>query len=62
MDIVVIIYNNLSGLTIGDFCDIILMKLMEYNTIAWYLDNKEWWETIISGEYQDYYDKMYGNR
>lgn len=31
-------------------------------TIKWYLDNKEWWETIISGEYQDYYDKMYGNR
>ncbi len=31
-------------------------------TIAWYLDNKEWWQTIISGEYQDYYEKMYGNR
>ncbi len=31
-------------------------------TIQWYLDNKEWWETIISGEYRDYYDKMYGNR
>ena len=31
-------------------------------TIQWYLDNKEWWETIISGEYQNYYDKMYGNR
>lgn len=31
-------------------------------TIAWYLDNKECWETIISGEYQDYYDKMYGSR
>ncbi len=31
-------------------------------TIAWYLDNKEWWETIISGEYQGYYEKMYGNR
>ena len=31
-------------------------------TIQWYLDNKEWWETIISGEYQDYYEKMYGNR
>ena len=28
----------------------------------WYLDNKEWWETIISGEYQNYYEKMYGNR
>ena len=31
-------------------------------TIEWYLDNKEWWETIISGEYQNYYEKMYGNR
>ena len=28
----------------------------------WYLDNKAWWETIISGEYQNYYEKMYGNR
>lgn len=31
-------------------------------TIQWYLDNREWWETIISGEYQNYYEKMYGNR
>ena len=31
-------------------------------TITWYLENKEWWETIISGEYQIYYEKMYGNR
>ena len=31
-------------------------------TIQWYLDNKEWWEEIISGEYQNYYDKMYSNR
>nr|MBQ6242761.1 dTDP-glucose 4,6-dehydratase [Lachnospiraceae bacterium] len=31
-------------------------------TICWYLDNKEWWETIISGEYKDYYRKMYENR
>lgn len=31
-------------------------------TINWYLENKEWWETIISGEYQNYYEKMYGNR
>ncbi len=28
-------------------------------TISWYLDNKEWWETIISGEYKNYYKKMY---
>ena len=31
-------------------------------TIQWYLENKEWWERIISGEYQNYYDKMYSNR
>ncbi len=31
-------------------------------TIKWYLNNKQWWETIISGEYRDYYDKMYRNR
>ena len=31
-------------------------------TIKWYLDNREWWETIISGEYQHYFEKMYGNR
>ncbi len=31
-------------------------------TIKWYLDNKEWWERIVSGEYQNYYDEMYGDR
>ena len=31
-------------------------------TIAWYLENRPWWEEIISGEYQHYYEKMYGNR
>ena len=31
-------------------------------TIQWYLDNRAWWEKIISGEYQNYYEKMYGNR
>ena len=31
-------------------------------TIEWYLSNKEWWESIISGEYRDYYEKMYSNR
>ena len=30
-------------------------------TIDWYLNNHTWWETIISGEYQNYYEKMYGN-
>lgn len=31
-------------------------------TIQWYLDNKPWWQHIISGEYKEYYKKMYGNR
>ena len=31
-------------------------------TIDWYLNNREWWEEIISGDYQNYYEEMYGNR
>lgn len=31
-------------------------------TIDWYLENKPWWENIISGEYRDYYEKMYSGR
>ena len=31
-------------------------------TIKWYLENRQWWEEIISGEYQNYYKKMYDNR
>ena len=31
-------------------------------TIRWYLENKSWWENIISGDYQNYYKKMYGDR
>lgn len=31
-------------------------------TIKWYLDHKLWWENIISGEYQNYYARMYDNR
>ena len=31
-------------------------------TIQWYLDNREWWETIIRGEYMQYYEKTYENR
>lgn len=33
-----------------------------HKTIQWYLDHRKWWETIISGEYQNYYKKMYINR
>ena len=31
-------------------------------TVDWYLSHRDWWEEIISGEYQDYYAKMYGSR
>lgn len=31
-------------------------------TIKWYLENKDWWENIISGEYQSYFETQYGNR
>jgi len=29
------------------------------DTIEWYLNNKEWWQNIISGEYQNYFAKQY---
>lgn len=31
-------------------------------TIQWYLNNKDWWEKIITGEYQEYYKRMYNDR
>ena len=31
-------------------------------TISWYLNHREWWQNIISGEYKNYYHMMYGNR
>lgn len=31
-------------------------------TINWYLNNQEWWENIISGEYQEYVKSQYGDR
>ncbi len=31
-------------------------------TVQWYLDHQDWWEEIISGEYQSYYERMYGDR
>ncbi len=31
-------------------------------TIDWYLENKDWWENIISGEYQQYFKQQYGDR
>lgn len=31
-------------------------------TVQWYLENRSWWERIISGEYRQYYERMYGGR
>lgn len=31
-------------------------------TIQWYLDNEEWWQPIVNGDYVKYYDRMYGSR
>ncbi|MHC4216339.1 MAG: dTDP-glucose 4,6-dehydratase, partial [Planctomycetota bacterium] len=30
--------------------------------IDWYLQNNKWLENIVSGDYQKYYEQMYGNR
>jgi dTDP-glucose 4,6-dehydratase len=32
------------------------------STIRWYLEHRTWWEHIKSGDYQSYYQKMYGGR
>ena len=31
-------------------------------TIKWYFDHMDWMEHITSGNYQQYYEKMYGDR
>ena len=50
------IHNELGWLPETKFADGIK------KTIKWYLENRKWWEDIISGEYKNYYEKMYGNR
>ncbi|MBQ7129111.1 MAG: dTDP-glucose 4,6-dehydratase [Clostridia bacterium] len=50
------IHNELGWLPTTKFDDGIK------KTIKWYLDNKPWWEEILKGDYQNYYEKMYGNR
>ena len=31
-------------------------------TVRWYLENEEWLENVTCGDYQAYYEKMYGKR
>lgn len=31
-------------------------------TIKWYINNREWINSVITGEYQEYYSKVYGKR
>lgn len=31
-------------------------------TVQWYLDNQDWWQNILSGEYNKYFEMMYGKR
>ena len=31
-------------------------------TVAWYQDNRAWWEPIKSGEYREYYERQYAAR
>ena len=50
------IHNELGWLPETKFADGIK------KTIKWYLENRDWWEEIISGEYQNYYEKMYADR
>lgn len=50
------IHNELGWLPQTKFDDGIV------KTVNWYLDNKTWWGNIISGEYQEYYKKMYEGR
>lgn len=50
------IHNKLGWLPSTKFEDGIKL------TVEWYLENRAWWENIVNGEYQNYYEKMYGNR
>ena len=50
------IHNELGWLPETKFADGI------EKTIDWYLTHKDWWEPIVSGEYMNYYEQMYGQR
>ena len=50
------IHNELGWLPETKFADGI------EQTIDWYLKHEDWWQPIVTGEYRDYYERMYGNR
>lgn len=50
------IHNELGWLPETKFADGIK------KTVKWYLENQEWWENIVNGEYKGYYERMYGKR
>jgi dTDP-glucose 4,6-dehydratase len=31
-------------------------------TVRWYVENRPWWERVMSGEYRTYYERQYGAR
>ncbi len=50
------IHNELGWLPETKFADGI------EKTIDWYLKHEDWWQPIVTGEYQTYYERMYTNR
>ncbi|MBR2287805.1 MAG: dTDP-glucose 4,6-dehydratase [Clostridia bacterium] len=33
-----------------------------HRTVQWYLEHRDWWQHILDGEYQNYFEHMYGGR
>jgi len=31
-------------------------------TVTWYVEHQDWWQRIKTGEYMEYYERMYGSR
>ena len=50
------IHNELGWLPATKFDDGIR------RTVDWYLNNRPWWQHILAGEYQNYYERMYAGR
>ena len=50
------IHNELGWLPETDF------ETGIHKIVQWYLDNRDWWQDILAGDYRDYYERMYGNR